>query len=214
MLFFAMDKPMKNYKILLGIALIVAGILSSAISKALDQGEWRIYQNKDYGFAISYPEALNIQKQFNSAYFIGRSWSVNNADNTSLQHSLVEITLQNLKGSDKNSDGYYYQASVRAGVSSAPADLADCEKPTNNIFSNSKDKQVLLDKKPFSVFTFAEAGMSQFGSGTIYRARVKDICYSIEFIEAGSNNVPDFAAVSEKNKIEGTKIIETFKFVN
>jgi hypothetical protein len=205
---------MKNYKIILGIALLGAGILSNAISKAWDKGEWLIYQNKDYGFAISYPESLKIQKLFNSAYFIGRSWSVNNGDNTVLQHSLVEITLQDMKGSDKNSDGYYYQASVRVGVSSAAADLANCEKPTNNIFSNSKDKQVQLDKHPFSVFTFTEAGMSQFGSGMIYRARVKNLCYSIEFIEAGTNNVPDFAAVSEKNKIEGTKIIETFKFLN
>jgi hypothetical protein len=187
---------------------------ASTLTIAEDAGLWTSYQDKEYGFTLKYPPDLKIQHVFSTSYFIHGAWSLNNPgspDNISSQHSLVEIPLEDARGDGKDGGSYYYQAYVRIGVSKVSADLANCEEASNNFASGKPDKMQINDHT-FYLFTFADAGMSQFGAATVYRTLNKNICYSIEFVEDGSNNIPEFATKSENNKKVAEKIINTFIF--
>lgn len=190
-------------------------LLSIATYSFADEpGVWQNYQNKDYGFSIKYPPDVKIQQQFSTAYFVHGAWSMNNPgspDNNASQHSLIEIPIDDGRGPGKDGSSYYYQAYLRIGVSKVPADLASCEDASNNFVSASPAKTQINDHT-FYLFTFSDAAMSQFGAATLYRAVNKNVCYSLEFVEDGSNNIPEFESRSAKNKKLAEKMIDTFMF--
>jgi hypothetical protein len=205
--------PYKSKSFLLLLSALLLG--ASTLTFAEDANLWTTYQDKDYGFTLKYPPDLKIQHEFTTSYFVHGAWSLNNLaspDNNSTQHSLVEIPLQDAKGDGKDGSSYYYQAFLRIGVSKTSADLTSCEEASNNFVSGKPDRMQINDHT-FYAFTFADAGMSQFGAATIYRTLNKNICYSLEFVEDGSNNIPELATKSENNKRLAEKIIDTFVFL-
>jgi hypothetical protein len=187
-----------KFMLALVVVLSVYCVPAFAEMTSPDASEWKVYNNKYYGFKLKYPASLVGRNKFNSAYFLGAGWSMQGSDHTnnSLQHSVWEIQLQNSRGRGKDGGEYYYQSYVRIGVSSFLPDVAACDK-TNRA-------------SPFS-----DAGMSQYVSGTSYRQLHKGKCYSVEYVETGSNsaNIPNFSQMTMKNQALAKKIIRTFQFL-
>lgn len=180
---------------------------------------WHFYKNKPYAFEIHYPHSVKVDYEFSNAYFLGDTWSVNTSDksNNAYQHSLLQIKLQDDVGTGNDGDQYYYQYYVRIGASAYPADVAHCEKPRHNFDPNPDFKTALINRNKFYVFAFSDAaGLSQYNSGLSYRILHKNICYSIEAVETGSNtsNIPDYDEMSERNQLLARKIINTFRFLS
>jgi hypothetical protein len=200
---------MKNLKSMRILLLLIAA------SRVAIAASWITYTNKTYHFKINYPTVLSTSKQFSSAYFFRTAWTVNNSEaNTLLQHALFEIQLPALRGSDKTGGAYYYNAFVRTGVSTALADIKNCETATRNFLGSQSISSAMIGGKKFSVFSVSDVGMSQFMAGNVYRYLRQGKCYSLEYLEAGSNrtDIPRFTAARADSKSLALKIISTFRF--
>ncbi|ACJ18396.1 hypothetical protein [Coxiella burnetii] len=173
--------------------------------------QWKVYINKRYQFKISYPAFLVTKNRFSTSYFLGPGWSINkNGKNNSLQHSLFEIQLKNIRGEGIEGEKFYYKAYVRVGVSTDPFDLSHCQERVNNFISTSPPKFKIINSNRFLIFNFSDAGMSQYLKGTRLKNKV---CYSIEEVETCSRqeNIPQYNVISHKNQALARKIIETFR---
>jgi hypothetical protein len=174
---------------------------------------WSHYVNNHYQLALCYPANMQPRKTFSNGYFFNKNWSVSDnakSQNNPSQHALFEIPLQNKHGANKAGGGYYAEAFVRVGVSTDPLDVENCEKATDVLTYPTTAR---INDVKFSVFTFADAGMSQFINATVYRYATDNECYSIEYIQTGSNakNIQhDLSAQKIAHKIiSSLKIFDT-----
>ena len=209
----------KTMKLTLRVSFLVVAYSATCFAEKMptsdqNNSKWSSYINKEYGFRLSYPAYLTAAKQFSTSYFLSSKWSVNSdTENNQLQHALFEIQLQNTHGRDKVGDEYHYQSFVRIGVSTSSSDMATCEKPTN-IFERSKaDESKVINGKKFYIFTFSDAGMMKYISGIAYRHLDQNKCYSIEYVESGSNSngMLNYSLIQERNKSLAEKIINTIE---
>jgi hypothetical protein len=174
---------------------------------------WKTFHDKRHHFNISYPVNLTSRHKFSGSYFFTKGWSVNlHQENNLRQYSLLEIQLQNFHGKDKNNEGYYFDSYVRVGSSAVPVEVAHCESASDMLV---RDKQVNINGKQFAAFKVGDAAMSQYVGGNVYRRLAHGKCYSIEYLETGSNTtgLPEFTAMKEASEALGQHIISTFKFV-
>jgi hypothetical protein len=200
---------------LLGIVFALYSMSVLAKVMTHPQEPWRVYVNKEYHFTLKYPPTRITSKQFSGAYLLGRGWSANNSSslNNASQHSIWQAQLQNAHGRDKRGDAYYYQSYVRVGVSTFARDITACQKNPNDTHAHPASITTMINNKKFYVSAFADAGMSQYYLGTSYRRIENNKCYSVEYIETGTNNIPHHLLMTKKNRELAKKIINTFVFL-
>jgi hypothetical protein len=190
----------------LQLTILCCAISFSQISIAAAQG----YRDSTNDFALQIPADLAPQQNFSKGTMLSDAWSVNASKNNFQQKSLLEVNLESDEGKDKHGDAYYYHSYLRIGKSSQPTDVTNCEKPTNILSAHGTR---IINGHHFYQFNFADAGMSQFTSGTTERHRHNGVCYTIEYVQTGNNNVPDLEKHEGKNKVLAEKMINSFVFL-
>jgi hypothetical protein len=172
---------------------------------------WDTYRNDDFAFRIKYPSFLKVSKSFSKSYLLNDQWSIANqkGNNDDQQYSVFEIELLDTSGRDKQGEPYYYKSFIRIGVSTNVDDVKNCETKPANL---SLVKTVNIDQNNFTEFSFDDAAMTQFVDAKVFRKAERNRCYSIEYVQTGSNTkyMPAFLKVKQV----APKIIGTFKFLS
>jgi hypothetical protein len=198
-------------KFFIFIAAVIFSFSANLAEAQPNENPWHIYTNKDHQFSFRYPANLYSHHQFSAAYFLNKNWSVTDRKekNNPQQHSLVEVILKDIHGVDQGKEAYYFKSFLRIGTSVLPEDVKNCQKAGDNFQLVGSS---VIDNKKFSTFEYTDAGMSQYLNATVYRYTERGMCYSIEYVQTGSNNINMPRGV--KSKELAKEIIKSFEFMS
>ncbi len=193
------------------LAICASGVLHAA---TLEKADWHTFGKAANGFTLQYPNSVKMQTSFSKGYLLRPTWSAmsNNASNNAAEHSVLELQLQDIKGSS-----YFYRSLLRVGVSTDAKDMAVCEKTTVDGKETPAPEVVVINEEKFFKSTFSDAAMGKFLNGTSYRRLYNNKCYSIDYLQTGSNDqkaIPNFLKMSNADQALATEIIDTFTFIN
>lgn len=174
-----------------------------------------IYTNGTYGFSVRYPQTAIVEDAFSTTYHLPASWRAN-ADPEAEGTPIVAIVAYETKSD--HSYPRYYDAMVRIGVSSDPAELAQCLKADTDQGETALP-DVTLGGTVFKAFSFQDAAMMQYLKGVSYRAVHEGSCVAIEKLATGSNyrddpdsadDIPDAELAKQYDGL--AHIVESFAF--
>jgi|SRR5579872_3853236 len=182
-------------------------------------GGFATYANSQYGFQIQYSKNLTPTTTFANSYTLQNEWRIEAGQN-STGTPIIAIPVFHIdQGGVATGKAYplFFDAEVRIGVSSNPADVADCLKPDPN-YTNQPESDVLINGVTFKKFSFQNAAMMKYLQGESYRAVHNGICYAIEQVKTGSiyrdpsmsPGIPDTQLDDYYN--QAGDIVQTFQF--
>jgi len=155
--------------------------------------ELSIYTNGTYGFSIFYPEDAEVSYMFDASYHLGSNWR-ENALPEGVGTPLVAFIPYSVES--ENSYPRYFNAMVRIGASTDPAELARCEK-----IADEQGETVLPDieigGRTWKAFSFQSAGMMQYASGISYRTLFEGKCIAMEKVRTGASYREDAPSVND-----------------
>ena len=153
----------------------------------------RVYQNKDFGFRLSYPEGAEIRSEMFEGYL---PVTQTGAVGMYLPQSLFDKT--NLA-----------EAGVFVGISPRPDAVRDCQIVGQGE-ANKDLGMTMINGAPFHGFQGVGAGAGNYYDLTIYRTVKNGSCYEIvELLHSGNiNNYPP-GTVAEFDKAKFSGILET-----
>ncbi|MFA5098904.1 MAG: MliC family protein [Candidatus Paceibacterota bacterium] len=177
------------------------------------------YISDKYGFEISFPSNIVPEYQFKQYYHLSNNWRAE-ASSESKGDVLFSIPVFRVdNGGVATGKPYplYFDAEVRIGASSDPAEVANCYKPDPG-YENQQITDVQINGVDFKKFDFGGAGMMQYLQGVSYRIVRDNACLTIEQIKTGSSYRDDSMLPGIPDEqlngyyIEAGNIIQSLKF--
>ncbi|HWH07098.1 MAG TPA: hypothetical protein VNU47_01050 [Candidatus Paceibacterota bacterium] len=173
-----------------------------------------IYTNGEHGILLTYPNGAIVSEMFDAP----------NLPQTWRMHALPDaagapiVSITTYQTQNEQSYPRHYRTLVRIGSSSDPREVAACEQPRAEQGETILSDKVIGDRT-FKVFSFGDAAMMQYVSGTSYRAVRNDTCIAIEAIRAGSTyreeateqDIPEATLEAEFRALDA--IVESVRFV-
>ena len=209
------------------LALVVLAFLPERYFDGKNSGgigahtDWNTYQNSEYGFQISYPNALRPTSTFELFYHLGSAWRAGVEGYETKGKPILSVPVYKINNSPdgvyKNYPAYF-NAEVRIGASKDPHDVLNCynDDPGYTIHATSTET---INGIVFRKFPLGSAGMMQYLEGVSYRTVRSGTCFAIEQIKAGSNyrdtpspkDISDSVLNAHYEQIPA--IVRTFRFI-
>ena len=171
---------------------------------------WITNLDKKLGFSIAYPRGLKTNPQFTKTYLLTDKWSQTIPGEG---NPILEILLtpkENYSCSDLGQ--CYYFSSLRIGMSQSPDALESCQKILEGVTAPGEEN---ISGIKFITYQTENRAMMQYATIQTFAAVHDNACYTMEFIETGSDSKDTVPAHwRTDNQILAEHIIQTFIFVD
>jgi hypothetical protein len=168
----------------------------------------RTFESAVYGFAITYPAALEARASFEGSYLQDGEWKAFAGPDEGEGTPVLALVMP---GSDRIAAGV-----LRIGQSREAAGLASCTK-VPSAFVDSAGRAV-IDGVAFTTLDGADAAMSHHLATRSYRTVHDGACYAIDVIVTGTNpQVYDPPAIPPFTEADAsavlTPVVQGFRFL-
>jgi hypothetical protein len=173
------------------------------------------YTNSEYNFSIRYPKSITTEYPFKSSYHLGKDWRAG-ATPEYRGTPIIALIVYREDNQTVFPKKYplYFSTEIRIGVSK---DTKNCYQKDAG-YENQKITTVTFNGITWKKFSFADAGMMQYGEGESYRTIHNNICYAVEQVKTGSTYRDNTMATGTPDKTLNayyaatTDILKTFQF--
>jgi hypothetical protein len=174
------------------------------------------YTNFTYRFSIKYPKNVQTETSFKNYYHLSQMWRAG-ATTAVPGTPVIAFVIHREQNDTSYPKKYplYFSSEVRVGVSQNVKNCYDQDAG----YTKQNITTVSFNGTTWKKFSFADAGMMQYGQGESYRTIRNNLCYALEQVKTGSNYRDEDMAtgtpesVLNKAYLDAGAILKTFTFI-